>query len=185
MWMCGISSRGSFNICMQAPLAHYYSRFMAPNPIKWITSNSSRIWIRTPDSNHFQIAKRLRIEHRRRSHYQYQSIHGMRDQSSKPPNFVSLSSLDCALGVLFLAINSSRSRPWQNCKCQKSPNLLSQLILRVQTHDRQQVQSPPTTTTATRPQETPPYSLENISRISGRVRAEVVPNNKTTLRMIL
>lgn len=56
---------------------HYYSRFMAPNPIKWITSTpihrASKVW--TTESP-IRIIFKSHCEYKRiECHYQYQHIH--------------------------------------------------------------------------------------------------------------
>lgn len=67
---------------------HYYSRFMAPNPIKWITSTpihrASKVW--TTESP-IQIALRIQANWVPLSVSAHP--HVMRDQSSKAPNSIS------------------------------------------------------------------------------------------------
>lgn len=140
---------------------HYYSRFMAPNPIKWITSTpihrASKVW--TTESP-IRIIFKSHCEYKRiEFHYQYQHIHtlcGIKVQRHLIPY---QSTTICSLSW-YPIIPQQWRRPWPLPFCWCLPNYLKECTEKGAHADGDG--SHAKFKAHRRPQETPPYSLENI-----------------------
>lgn len=140
---------------------HYYSRFMAPNPIKWITSTpihrASKVW--TTETT-IRIIFKSHCEYKRiQCHYQYQHIHTLYCGIKVQRHLIPYQRLYSLSRYPIIIPQKRRRRPWPQPFCWCLPNYLKECTEKGAhagdgSHAKFKAHR--------RPQETPPYSLGNI-----------------------